>query len=135
MLRSVAHVSNRERTAHVLRRLSMGAQPDLIDGLSSTDAAVAKALDLSGKSPVPPAMTAPASYRAAQPTEIVPLIGWWLDQMRSPSRLIEERLVWFWHDHFATSLAGRWSSRAVAGVAFAWAIFGAAAALVGRGSE
>jgi uncharacterized protein (DUF1800 family) len=104
MLRSVAHVSNRERTAHVLRRLSMGAQPDLIDGLSSTDAAVAKALDLSGKSPVPPAMTAPASYRAAQPTEIVPLIGWWLDQMRSPSRLIEERLVWFWHDHFATSL-------------------------------
>ena len=24
--------------------------------------------------------------------------------MRSPSRLIEERLVWFWHNHFATSL-------------------------------
>ncbi len=104
MLTSVAHVSNRERTAHVLRRLSMGAHPDLIGGLSGTDAAIAKALDLSGKSPVPPAMTAPASYRAAQPTEIVPLIGWWLDQMRTPSRLIEERLVWFWHDHFATSL-------------------------------
>jgi uncharacterized protein (DUF1800 family) len=24
--------------------------------------------------------------------------------MSAPSRLIEERLVWFWHDHFATSL-------------------------------
>ena len=22
--------------------------------------------------------------------------------MRAPERLIEERLVWFWHDHFAT---------------------------------
>ena len=25
--------------------------------------------------------------------------------MASPDRMIEERLVWFWHDHFATSLA------------------------------
>jgi uncharacterized protein (DUF1800 family) len=101
----VARVSNHERVAHVLRRLSMGAQPDLIGGVSETDAAIAKALDLSGKSPVPPAMAVPTNYRTTQPTDVIPLIGWWLDQMRSPSRLIEERLVWFWHDHFATSIA------------------------------
>jgi uncharacterized protein (DUF1800 family) len=105
MLTSVAQVSNQERIAHVLRRLSMGAHPDLIGEVSDTDAAIAKALDLPGGRPVPPAMAVPVNYRTTQPTDIIPLIGWWLDQMRSPSRMIEERLVWFWHDHFATSIA------------------------------
>ena len=82
----------------------MGSHPDLLGGLDDTDQAVARALDLSGPARVPPAMAPPASYRTAAPNEIVLLIGWWLDQMRAPSRLVEERLVWFWHDHFATSL-------------------------------
>jgi len=100
----VTQVSSRERVAHVVRRLGMGPHPDLLEGLADPDAAVAKGLELSGHRPVPPPMAAPASLRAARPADIVPLIGWWVDQMRSPSRLIEERLVWFWHDHFATSL-------------------------------
>ena len=104
MLTSVTHVSARERIAHVVRRLGIGPHPDLLAGLTDPDSAVTRALDLSGHSPVPPAMPAPASLRASRPADIVPLIGWWVDQMRLPSRLIEERLVWFWHDHFATSL-------------------------------
>ena len=32
-------------------------------------------------------------------------INFWLQQMQSSPRLIEERLVWFWHDHFASSVA------------------------------
>ena len=32
-------------------------------------------------------------------------IAWWLGRMASGDRLVEERLVWFWHDHFATSIA------------------------------
>ena len=82
----------------------MGPHPDLVAGLSDTDHAVAAALNLSASSPVPPAVPEPPTRKAAQPTDIIPLIGWWVDQMRSPSRLIEERLVWFWHNHFATSL-------------------------------
>ena len=101
---SVTHVSSRERVAHVVRRLGMGPHPDLLEGLSDPDGAVTKALELSGQRPDPPPMPAPASLRAARPADIVPLIGWWVDQMRAPGRLIEERLVWFWHDHFATSL-------------------------------
>jgi len=98
-------ISKRERISHVIRRLSMGAQPDLLDGLDSTDAAVARALDLAAPAPVVPAMTPPASYDEQRPVEIVGTIAWWLDQMRSGNRLVDERLVWFWHDHFATSLA------------------------------
>ena len=98
-------ISERERVSHVVRRLSMGAHPELIAGLDSTDAAIARALDLSAPAPVVPPMTPPASYRSQRPVEIVGTIAWWLDQMRSNPRLIEERLVWFWHDHFATSLA------------------------------
>ncbi len=82
----------------------MGAHPDLVGGLHDTDHAIATALDLSGEPSEPPPLPAPASYQAAQPSDVVPLVGWWLDQMRSSPRLIEERLVWFWHDHFATSL-------------------------------
>jgi uncharacterized protein (DUF1800 family) len=98
-------VSKRERISHVMRRLSMGPQPDLLGTLESTDAAIVKALDLSAPAPVLPAMTPPASYDDANPVDIVGTIAWWLDQMRSGNRLVEERLVWFWHDHFATSIA------------------------------
>jgi uncharacterized protein (DUF1800 family) len=83
----------------------MGAHPELIASLDSTDAAIARALDLSAPAPVVPPMAPPASYKSQRPIEIVGTIAWWLDQMRSSPRLIEERLVWFWHDHFATSLA------------------------------
>ncbi len=84
----------------------MGVHPELVAGLDSTDAAIARALDLSvGVAPVPPVVTPPVSYDAQQPVEIVRTIAWWLEQMRSNPRLIEERLVWFWQDHFATSLA------------------------------
>jgi uncharacterized protein (DUF1800 family) len=35
-----------------------------------------------------------------------PAWQWWLAQMATNPRLLEERLTWFWHDHFATSLSG-----------------------------
>ena len=83
----------------------MGAHPDLVAGLDSVDAAIARVLDTSGPAPQVPIGEAPASIDAQRPVEIVSTIGWWIDQMRFSPRLIEERLVWFWHDHFATSLA------------------------------
>src|ERR1700730_18369895 len=97
-------VSDRERIAHVLRRLSMGSHPDLVDQLADTDTAIARALALPGSPPVPPAMDPPASLKASQPAQIASLISWWVDQMQSSSRLVDERLTWFWHDPFSTSL-------------------------------
>ena len=98
-------MSPREQISHVVRRASMGAHPDVVAGLDSVDAAIARVLDLSGTAPQVPIGEAPASIDAQRPVEIVPTIGWWIDQMRLSPRLIEERLVWFWHDHFATSIA------------------------------
>jgi uncharacterized protein (DUF1800 family) len=97
-------VSDRERIAHVVRRLSMGSHPDLVGQLSDSDTAIARALDLAGSPAVPPAMDPPPSLQASQPAQIASLIDWWVDQMQSSSRLVDERLTWFWHDHFATSL-------------------------------
>jgi uncharacterized protein (DUF1800 family) len=97
-------VGAKERIAHVVRRLSMGPHPDVVDGVDSVDAATARALDLSAPAPALPPMSPPASPNAQRPIEIAGTIAWWVDQMRTSPRLIEERLVWFWHDHFATSI-------------------------------
>ena len=91
--------------SHVVRRLSMGVHPDLLESLDDADAAVASALDL-GASPAPALeMEAPTDPRDRDRDAFVAAVAWWVERMRSGDRLIEERLVWFWHDHFATSLA------------------------------
>ncbi|MGZ8763562.1 MAG: DUF1800 domain-containing protein [Acidimicrobiia bacterium] len=99
-----ADVSERERTAHVLRRLSMGPHPDLLADLATPDDAMEAALDLSV--PPAPAIEVPQpSGDMPDVSEIIPPIVWWLERMRTSERLIEERLVWFWHDHFATAVS------------------------------
>jgi uncharacterized protein (DUF1800 family) len=95
----------RAAVAHVLRRLSMGSHPELVAKLGSTGDAVTRALDLSAPAPPPLDFPPPTDfYEARQVRQIVEPIAWWLEQMRANPRLVEERLVWFWHDHFATSL-------------------------------
>ncbi len=99
-------VSDRERVAHVVRRLSIGPHPTLVAGLHDTDHAIATALDRSKPAAAPLAFAAPADEDSARNIQaITPAISWWVERMRSGDRLVEERLVWFWHDHFATSLA------------------------------
>jgi uncharacterized protein (DUF1800 family) len=99
-------VSERERVAHVIRRLSMGVHPDLVADLDDTDAAVERALDLSGPAATPLDLAAPADYQSGgKVREVLAAIDWWVTRMRGPDRLVEERLTWFWHDHFATSVA------------------------------
>lgn len=95
----------KERIAHVVRRASMGPHPDVVAELTSVDDAKQRVLDLSAPAPVVPLGAPPADYDNPRPTEIVGTIAWWVEQMRTPTRLIEDRLVWFWHDHFATSIA------------------------------
>ncbi len=67
---------------------------------------MAAALDLSAPAAEPIALPVPEDRDAAmEPEDIAPALTWWLGQMATGERLVEERLVWFWHDHFATSLA------------------------------
>ncbi len=87
------------------RRLSMGPQPDLVAGTRDGDAAIARALDLSVPTVAPPVIDPPVDYDTAREIgQIVLPISWWIAQMQQSPRLVEERLVWFWHDHFATGL-------------------------------
>ena len=99
-------ISERERIAHVVRRLSMGVHPDVIAKLDDTDAAITRALDLSGPAATPLDLAVPTDYRSgAKVREVLAAIDWWVNRMQGPDRMVEERLTWFWHDHFATSVA------------------------------
>ncbi len=94
-----------EQIFHVFRRLGMGPHPDLAATVSDTDEAVARALDLSAEPATPPAMEVPLDRDDAQdPARIADVLRWWLSQMAATTRPVEERLIWFWHDHFATAL-------------------------------
>ncbi|MBM3658364.1 MAG: DUF1800 domain-containing protein [Actinobacteria bacterium] len=102
---STARTRRRAEVAHVYRRLSMGPQPDLVADTRTADDAIARALDLATPAATPPAIAPPVDDEAArQAGQIGTPIAWWVDQMQQSPRLIEERLVWFWHDHFATGL-------------------------------
>lgn len=92
-----------EQIAHVLRRLGMGANPQLVGDLAGPDEAIAAALDLSSPVVAPPSVPAPADLDEARELQLGDQLGWWLGRMGSGERLIEERMVWFWMDHFATS--------------------------------
>ena len=84
----------------------MGPQPDLAATIKDSDAAIARALDLSAPAATPPAIPPPPDYDTAQAVGALEQpVTFWLQQMQSSPRLIEERLVWFWHDHFASSVA------------------------------
>jgi uncharacterized protein (DUF1800 family) len=98
-------VSDRERVAHVVRRLSMGVHPDVVADLDGTDDAIARALDVSGPPATPLAMAVPTDVKSGDKVrDVLTMIEWWLARMQQPDRMVEERLTWFWHDHFATSV-------------------------------
>ena len=98
-------ISDRERIAHVVRRLSMGTHPDVVAALDGTDAAVARALDRSGAAAPPLEMSVPTEVRSpGRVREVLTAIDWWITRMQSADRMVDERLTWFWHDHFATSV-------------------------------
>ena len=97
--------SEREFVAHVVRRLGMGANARIAAGLETPADAIAQAFDLSGPLELPD-VPPPQSYEELEENQERwrGLFGWWLRRMAAGDRLIEERLVWFWHDHFATSM-------------------------------
>lgn len=97
--------STGERIAHVLRRLSLGAHPTLIDDLRTPEDAIARALDLTTPPKDLPHLDPPANLETATaPERIVEPVAWWIEAAITPERLIEERLAWIWHDLFATSI-------------------------------
>jgi uncharacterized protein (DUF1800 family) len=83
----------------------MGAHPDLVAAAHDADAAVTRALDTSGPTVAPLELPVPTDVKSGNKVrEVLAMVDWWVGRMQQPDRLVEERLTWFWHDHFATSV-------------------------------
>ena len=97
--------SHEERIAHVVRRLGLGVHSEAVAAARSVDDAIATALDLSAPRPPLPTMKVPVDLDELtdMSTFDIPL-RYWLGRMTTSDRLVEERLVWFWSDHFATGV-------------------------------
>jgi uncharacterized protein (DUF1800 family) len=121
---------NYETAAHLLNRAGFGGPPEEIAKLTDLghDAALASLLDyekIPDATPAPvwavpdpgraerqramQAMT-PEDRRKAQQAEqrtenqhLIELRGWWLNRMARGPRPFQEKMVLFWHGHFATS--------------------------------
>lgn len=97
--------SKGELTAHVFRRLGMGSYPALLAETESLEDAITRALDMERPTPDLFVMEPPLDRESA--TDIATLaepVQSWLTSMVTSERLIEERLTWFWSDHFATAI-------------------------------
>jgi uncharacterized protein (DUF1800 family) len=98
--------SEQERKAHVVRRLGIGGNPDVVAAITDIPTFINQQLSNRGSTTVPSALTAVPKNMGNASKDYEPAWRWWLSQMATNPRLLEERLTWFWHDHFATGLSG-----------------------------
>lgn len=92
--------SERERISHVVRRLGFGTQPGVIEAAGDVDGAIAAALDVSSDNPPAPEVAPPSDRRDQRDGEVG--LRYFFEMLVMGPRRIEERMTWFWHDHFAT---------------------------------
>ena len=91
--------------AHLLRRAGFGPTVSEINALVGLDraAAVERILDVSAAPPVlaPGGIGDPAVNNF---DKWVSCTHWWIDRMRTTEAPLAEKMTFFWHNHFATSL-------------------------------
>lgn len=111
--------------ALLLRRAGFGARPGQVDELAALgwDGAVAYLADLDAADPAAESLPPPtfdteallAAFRGSDDTakararrqarrDTASAITWWLRRMPAADRPLREKLTWFWHGHFATSI-------------------------------
>ncbi len=94
--------SDRERIAHVVRRLGIGAHPWLVEELEGVDEAIARLIEVPDEPAEPPRIDPPRTWDDVDYEVLsAELVPWWLDTIGSGTQPLVERLTWFWHDHFA----------------------------------
>lgn len=112
----------RLETARLLHRFGFGPRPGefvqaLADGVSvaRTKALTVPAVDQGAASVIEPEITDLGKRPSPNSKEIVPftialrfqnqqMIMWWLDRMAASDHGLTERMTWFWHGHWATSV-------------------------------
>jgi uncharacterized protein (DUF1800 family) len=95
--------------AHLMRRAAFGARPDEVENLLTDgfEAVVERLLnyDEMPESPLVPLIpiTRDGTFNIRL-LEIENTVSWWLQVMIQTRRPLRERMVIFWHDHFATAV-------------------------------
>lgn len=86
------------KLAHILRRLAFAVHPDRLGqfaGVAPADV-IERMLREAPLDPTPPVLG------GADDADRMP--RWWLDVMRRGDAGLHEKMVWFWHGHFTSSL-------------------------------
>lgn len=115
-------MAEREKVAHLLRRATFGPTAEEVDAAESAgwEATLSKVLGASDPK-LGPAVPAIASdpvdslprdatgeqreaARKLRQSQITMINDWWLDRMVAAGSQLEEKLVFFWHGHWATSI-------------------------------
>src|SRR2546421_1052366 len=112
-------MATRAQLAHLLRRATFGPRADEVDAAERAgfDATLANLLSGSASAPMPalgadPLAALPkdadrAARQAAQQAvrqQVEDSVLWWLDRMVAAEHQFAEKLVFFWHGHWATSV-------------------------------
>ena len=119
----MATVAERRRIARLVHRFGFGPKPGEFEKLISGGFDSAANLYLkspisdsfSDNQPAPrvsdqgkrPAANSPdvVAYATEKRAQITSLTMWWLDRMVLSEHSLRERMTWFWHGHWATSLS------------------------------
>ena len=114
--------AQRLETSRLMQRFGFGPRPGeyakaLAEGVAATRAKVVTvpAVDAGAAAVLVPEITNIGKRPAANSAEIVPytialryqnqqLVLWWLDRMAMSDHGLTERMTWFWHGHWATSI-------------------------------
>ena len=97
-----------EKTAHLMRRAAFGARPDEIDNKvkQGLEATVEELVNYEQIEEDPSVPLQPVTSGGSSDITLITIddvANWWLTVMVKTRRPLRERMVLFWHDHFATS--------------------------------
>lgn len=97
-------MNTNQKIAHLLRRTTFGPTPGAVERLAelgpdgATDSVLSNLTDLAaGTEPFVPSGNDNGDDDEA-------LVSWWLARMADPRAGLHERMTWFWHGHFTSSL-------------------------------
>jgi uncharacterized protein (DUF1800 family) len=102
----MAQLTERQRIAHLLRRAGFGGSPEEIESYLRLgfDAAVDRLVDYEQvPNDAVEARAAEAEAAFDQRVQLGPVQQIWFGRMLSTTRPLEEKMVLFWHNHFATA--------------------------------
>ena len=94
-------MAEREKVAHLLRRATFGPTAEEVD--EAEKAGYAATAERLINPPTPDTAPGPPALTGAKDLQILRLTEWWLDRMVATPHQYQEKLVFFWHGHWATS--------------------------------